>query len=94
MLLSYKLDFYWIASSLITKLLFLRCQQLKFLNLLLEQDEVFDELKKNDIVQATIHELVDVRGICQVPLPDELLNASIDEPLYWYPVINFRKTPT
>ena len=46
---------------------------------------------KDDIFQAEIRELGDAHDICQVPPLYELLNATIDEPLYWYPVVNFRK---
>ena len=49
---------------------------------------------KNYIFQAAICELGDAHGRCQVPPLDELLNVTIDEPLYWYLVVNFRKNPT
>ena len=49
---------------------------------------------KNDIVQSEIRELGDTHGRCQVTPLDELLNASINEPLDWDPVVNFRKTTT
>ena len=32
---------------------------------------------KNDILQASIHYLGGVYGICQAPPPDELFNATI-----------------
>ena len=66
-------------------------------DLLPEHDDFFEQFKtelKNDIVQAGIREIVDAHGRCQVPPLDELINATIDEPLYWYTVINFIKTPT
>ena len=46
---------------------------------------------KNYIFQAAICELGDAHGRCQVPPLDEFLNVTIDEPLYWYLVVNFRK---
>ena len=49
---------------------------------------------KNDIVQAEIFELGDAHDRRQVPSCDELLKATIDEPLDWGPVVSFRKTPT
>ena len=48
----------------------------------------------NDIVQVSICELGYAHGKCQVPLLGQLLNATIDEPLDWDTVFNFRKTPT
>ena len=49
---------------------------------------------KNYIFQAEICELGDAHGRFQVPPLDELLNATIDEPLDWDPVVDFKKTPT
>ena len=54
----------------------------------------FKKLFKKDINQAEICELGNAYGICQVPLLDELLNSTIDEPLYWDPVVIFRNIPT
>ena len=46
------------------------------------------------MVQAKKIELGDAHGRCQLPPLDELLNATIIEPLDWDPIVNFRKTPT
>ena len=48
----------------------------------------------NNIAQGAICEIGDAHGRCQVTPLDELLNATIDEPLDWDLVVNFRKTPT
>ena len=49
---------------------------------------------KKDIVQAVISELGDAHGRFQVKPLDQLINSTIDEPLGWDAVVNFRKTPT
>ena len=64
---------------------------------LLEHDEFCVQFKrglKNDIVQASIFDLGGVHIRCQGPPLDELLNVTIDEPLDWYPVVNFRTNIT
>ena len=92
-LLLSKLDIYCIVSSLITQLLFMRCQRFKFCLYFLNMKKFLINKKKlkNDIAQAVIHEMGYACGICQVPRLDELLNANIDEPLYWDPVVIFKK---
>ena len=68
----------------------------QLLDLLLEHDNFFEKFKNNCIVHEAILELVDAYSRCQVPPLDELLNATIDEPLDWYPVVNsetFLHTP-
>ena len=65
--------------------------------LLLGHDEFCVQFKrgfKNDIVQASIFDLGGVHIRCQGPPLDELLNVTIDEPLDWYSVVNFRKNIT
>ena len=46
------------------------------------------------MVQAAIPEIGDANDRFQVHSLDQLLNATINEPLDWDPVVNFRKTPT
>ena len=66
-------------------------QEVQLLDILLEHEEDFEEFK-NYIVQAAIQELGDAYGRFQVPTLDELFNDTTNEPLYWDPVVNFRKT--
>ena len=63
----------------------------QLLALLLENDKVLDQLKKIDIVLSEIWELGDAYKRYKVPSLDELLNATINEPLDWYSVVNFIK---
>ena len=44
-----------------------------------------------NVFQAEVREIGDAHGRFQVPPLDELLNATINEPLDWDPVVNFRK---
>ena len=94
MLLWSKLEIYWIAPSLTMKLLFLICQQFNFWRYLINMINFVCNLNKDKKMiwfQAEICELGDVQGRSKFHPVYGLLNATIDEHLDWYAVVNFWK---
>lgn len=60
--------------------------------LLQNRDEKYTKFlidMKKDIINAAIRELGDLALECNVPSTDDLMRATLDEPLQWDPIANF-----
>ena len=64
--------------------------------LLLERDDVFELFKNgliSDVIRAAMREIGDANKRCNVPSFEDLSSATLDNPLHWDPVPNFRRSP-